>query len=108
VYLSDVYLSPETSLQALQHVSLDRFTQGPMDHLLYDELALIGGKLEVGISIDVSQLTDEYAKKALAAALDDLCQGRLSIGAGRGHGRFKGEVKWHNSRTLIEKEAGVC
>lgn len=108
VYFSDVYLSPETQLQALQHVSLDRFTQGPMDHLLYDELALIGGKVEIGITIDASQIQDDLARAALAAALDDLCEGRLPLGAGRGHGRFKGEVKWHNNQALLAREAGVC
>ena len=108
VYLSDVYLPADTKVQLLQHVSLDRFTQGPMDHMLYDELALCGGEIAINISVDESQIQDDRAKEALAAAIEDLCQGRLALGAGRGHGRFTGQVTWENNKTLVSKVGAVC
>lgn len=108
VYFSDVYLAPETQLQVLQHVSLDRFTQGPMDHMLYDELALIGGELSIEVTIDAGLLKDDIAREALDAALCDLVEGRLALGAGRGHGRFKGEITWHGNKSLVAKEMELC
>lgn len=108
VFLSDVYLSPLIDFEALQHVSLDRFTQGPMDHLLYDELVLGQCEVNLDLSIDASCAKNEFARRALQAALDDLCQGRLALGAGRGHGRFVGEIHWLGDRKLLEEEAVTC
>ncbi len=110
VSLSDFYIAPsKVQLTPLQHVSLDRFTQGPMDHLLYDELAL--GEVELKLDIVITEKAGEdysVAFKALQAAIDDLCQGRLSLGAGRGHGRFQGQVSWENNVGLVVKEAASC
>ncbi|MFA7481766.1 MAG: RAMP superfamily CRISPR-associated protein [Vulcanimicrobiota bacterium] len=108
VYFSDVYI-PNATLQALQHVSLDRFTQGPMDHRLYDELALVGGELVIEITIDIEKCKDDcIAVKALDCALRDLCEGRLALGAGRGHGRFQGTLTWKHNKKLVQEEAAVC
>ena len=105
IILSDLYVDPmKAKLTPLQHVSLDRFTQGPMDHLLYDELAL--GETELKFEITIIERHEDCttALKALHFALEDLTQGRLSLGAGRGHGRFLGSVKWENNHGLIAKE----
>lgn len=110
VTLSDVYLQPsKVPFAPLQHVSLDRFTQGPMDHMLYDELAL--GDTELRLEIVVSERgQDDHSKafESLDAALRDLCEGRLSLGAGRGHGRFLGKVDWVDNVGLVAKETAKC
>lgn len=110
VFLSDVYLSTPPPLETLQHVSLDRFTQGPMDHLLYDELCLGACelKLDVFLRLPEDGSEDGLARRALQAALDDLCAGRLSIGAGRGHGRFSGTVRWRDDKRLVKEDAVTC
>jgi CRISPR/Cas system CSM-associated protein Csm3 (group 7 of RAMP superfamily) len=79
----------------LDHVSLDRFTQGPMDHLLFSEAPLYRGRIQLDVAVDVRELGPE-ARVALRRALDDLLQGRLAIGAGasRGHGYCVGEIAW--------------
>jgi CRISPR/Cas system CSM-associated protein Csm3 (group 7 of RAMP superfamily) len=109
VYLGDVYINPDIALQSLQHVSLDRFTQGPMDHLLFDELCLGQYSLELEIEIRLPKDdSEDIARQALTAALQDLCEGRLAIGAGRGHGRFKGKIEWPNGNPLRLGEAVKC
>lgn len=79
----------------LQHVSLDRFTQGPLDHHLFSEAVLYGGLIELDLAVDVRGL-EPGARAALSAALTDLCEGRLPIGAGsnRGHGTCRGSITW--------------
>lgn len=110
VFISDLYLKQRPSYEALQHVSLDRFTQGPMDHLLFDELALGKASLELEVAIQQSEDWDtnpvaQRAREALALALEDLRIGRLSLGAGRGHGRFKGDnIQWEQNQSLVQKE----
>lgn len=107
VMISDVYLPSDTRLQALQHVSLDRFTQGPMDHMLYDELALAECELRLDITINRKCTENKVAAEALQCALNDLCRGRLALGAGRGHGRFGGSLVWQSEETLL-KEVAQC
>lgn len=109
VFIGDLYVGADTPLEGLQHVSLDRFTQAPMDHLLYDELALGNCQLELQISVQI-QPTDanRVTRQALQAALNDLAQGRLALGAGRGHGRFLGALEWLDKRDLLKEEALTC
>jgi len=109
VFIGDLYVAANTPLEGLQHVSLDRFTQAPMDHLLYDELALGDCELELPITIQL-QPTDanRITRQALQAALNDLIQGRLALGAGRGHGRFLGALEWLDNRELLKEEALTC
>lgn len=102
VHFSEVYVKPsEVDYIALQHVSLDRFTQGPRDHLLFDELALGSTRLVIRLQVH-KEVLSEGALQALEAALDDLCQSRLALGAGRGHGRFRGE--WGPRLTAVKEE----
>jgi hypothetical protein len=105
VYISDVYVKAETEFVAQHHVSLDRFTQGPMDHLLFDELSLGDCTIKLDVAVQLDADLDGTARQALVAALEDLCAGRLALGAGRGHGRFKGKLTWKSGAGLLE--AGV-
>jgi len=95
VFFSDVCLQPtEVAYVPLQHVSLDRFTQGPMDHLLFDELTLGAASIVLELFVRDPESLDAVARQAFARALEDLCQGRLAVGVGRGQGRFRGKVEW--------------
>ncbi len=77
-----------------QHVSLDRFTQGPMDHLLFDELTVGQCKLELDVAVRVDSALSPEARRAFKCAVNDLCDGRLALGTARGQGRFRGKVVW--------------
>jgi len=106
VFISDVYLEPgEVSYVAQQHVSLDRFTQGPMDHLLFDELTLGDARIVLDILVRDPDSLDDHGRKALQCSLDDLCEGRLAVGVGRGHGRFHGTVEWLDGTPLSGGQA---
>lgn len=107
VYISDAWVEGTVPQQPFHHVCLDRFTQGPMDHLLYDEIALGQCDLKLDISIHLDGDAPSRACHALEEALADLCEGRLPIGAGRGHGRFNGAIQWDGGKGLIE-EASLC
>jgi CRISPR/Cas system CSM-associated protein Csm3 (group 7 of RAMP superfamily) len=103
VFFSDATVAATTPTVALQHVALDRFTQGPVDHLLFDELALGDCELQFDVAVRIADDLDTNTRKALKYAFDDLCAGRLSIGAGRGHGRFLGSVWWHANDTWLKE-----
>lgn len=83
----------------LDHVSLDRFTQGPLDRALFGEAPLFGGTIELDVALDVGVGDDRVSDDALRAleeAFQDLCSERLAIGAGanRGHGFCLGTLTW--------------
>ncbi len=103
VILSDVYVDPARARsQPLQHVSLDRFTQGPMDGLLFSEAPVAGtGLLTLRLQIDTRALTP-IACEALADALHDLATGNLALGAGanHGHGYFRAEASLQEINKL--------
>ncbi len=107
VHFSDVYLSrAQVPYEPFQHVSLDRFTQGPMDHLLYNEVSLGATTLEVDVAVHLASGLSTRARQAFKAALDDLLNGRLSLGSGRGHGRFLGAVNWESN--WLEEHSDVA
>lgn len=105
IAVGDAWIEPNAATFArLQHVSLDQFTQGPIDGRLFDELALFGGNISFDLSVRLDRVSAE-ATRAFAAAVDDLCHGRLQLGSGRGHGCFTGEVEWSDGgRWLAESE----
>ncbi|MBI4472329.1 MAG: hypothetical protein HY646_06650 [Acidobacteria bacterium] len=91
---------------SLDHVSLDRFTQGPMDGALFNEAPLYGGGIALELVIDTHFRPDTepaHARSAFAKTLRDLCGGRLAIGAGaaRGHGFCTGFVTWNDGGKWI-------
>ena len=92
VILSDVRLEPRLApTMPVQHVSLDRFTQGPMDGLLFSEAPVSGGAITLRLRLDGSAALTDLARESLVDALEDLTRGRLPLGAGasRGHGYFE-------------------
>lgn len=91
----------------LDHVSLDRFTQGARSGLLFDEAPRYGGKLVFRGILDTrnSDCIDPTCRKALIAALDDLCMGRLAFGASssRGFGvAERGTIVWSDGGKWLE------
>ena len=90
--------------QMQQHVSLDRFTQGAMDGLLFSEAAVFGGALTLRLDVRRPASCCSTTRKVLARTLDDLCAGRLPLGAAgtRGHGRFTGSITWSDGGQWIQ------
>ncbi len=85
----------------LSHVSLDRFTRGPMDGALFGEAPVWGQGDPWEVQVQVLGWADleKEARSALEKSLKDLCEGRLAIGSGanRGHGYMNGEIRWVGS-----------
>jgi len=95
VLIDDAFLLPDDNeLQThwQMHNSLDRFTGGARNHVLFGEEVLWQESFELRLLIDERDL-DANAAKAFELALDDLKEGRLALGGGvaRGHGWFNGE-----------------
>jgi len=92
VYLTDHYAAPSQREGELDHVSIDRFTGGPMDGMLFSEKPLFQGTITLALAVDVGCPIPDDVRRAFAAAVDDLCHERLPIGAAsnRGHGYFRG------------------
>jgi len=100
VLIEDAFLLPEEKeLQThwQMHTSLDRFTGGVRNHVLFGEEVLWQESFELNLVIDERGLDNKTASEALDLALDDLKQGRLALGGGvaRGHGWFHGEEVQH-------------
>ena len=112
VYISEPVFSKDTSFRVMQHVALDRFTQGPLRSALFGEvlLELADQPFEVSIVVDWNLLQTrrknndlQVMRTAFEHALDDLVKGCLSLGAAgsRGHGKVDGT--W----TAQSTEAGA-
>jgi hypothetical protein len=79
--------------QAMIHNSLDRFTGGVRDRMLFAEELVWRRPVDLKITLLPGLgRVDANARRALARAIKDLCQGRLALGAGttKGHGSFTG------------------
>lgn len=109
ISMSDIYLAPETlQAQVLQHNSIDRFTGGVRNHVLFsEELLYQGPELKIKLAVHLPTLKRNLALAradadkvlaALASTLDDLTQERLAIGHGsaKGYGYFAGQ--WNKDK----------
>jgi CRISPR/Cas system CSM-associated protein Csm3 (group 7 of RAMP superfamily) len=96
VWVDDCYL-PRTERHRVErrlqnHVHLDPFSGGAADGYLFNELPLdTQGELP-RIRVSVAEDCEPTAQAALQMSLDDLVQGRLSVGAhgSRGYGFMQG------------------
>ena len=91
-------------LQNLMHNAIDQFTGGVRRGMLFSEDMVASRRFpRISILIDSQRLEqscrDEQAdlglvRRALAATVADLCEGRLALGASasRGHGYFSGRL----------------
>jgi hypothetical protein len=112
LYIDDVFLLAPNTVR-LMHNSIDRFTGGVREHRLFEEETILGGKIQVPISIDLQRLQSAVQvqgadlasiQRAFLAALQDLCDGRLALGARStsGHGFFRGEIPATLSKPWAE------
>lgn len=119
VIFSDMYINENVSDKIFNHVAIDRFTGGAIDGALFAEKAVYWKEpgedapeeerypLKLDLIIDEKGIKSGIAKynesseekieynnvrKALNAALTDLCEGHLPLGGSvnRGHGLFNG------------------
>jgi len=91
----------------LMHNSIDRFTGGVRNRMLFSEELLYKQPIELTITLLPGvEGTAPDARRALARALDDLCSGRLALGAGttKGHGTFSGQPLDEETRTWLQEQ----
>ncbi len=108
--LDDLYLKPKTNqFVTLQHNSIDRFTGGVREHMLFNE-EFVGQKTVCDLTLTViTPLSNDKPKirQALQMALTDLVEGRLALGAGSGrggYGYFEGNLEWNDNEAWINEE----
>lgn len=103
ILISDCFLDYDEAkdTKVFEHVSIDRFTGGAIDSALFQEKAAAKrDKFTIEILLrndvcgDKEKEALDNALGAFEAALDDVVQGRLSLGGAstKGYGFFKGEV----------------
>lgn len=96
IYVDEVRIDRARTVR-LQHVSIDRFSGGPMDGALFDEMVLqFEDPITLRVHVEAPREVDALSRAAFSAALSDLCEGRLALGAAsaRGHGYFRGTIIW--------------
>jgi CRISPR/Cas system CSM-associated protein Csm3 (group 7 of RAMP superfamily) len=74
------------------HLAIDRFTGGSRDRLKFDAMAALGGSFHVTLTLDrLSKDDTSWMLGLLALMLQDLHQGRITVGHGasKGHGVFR-------------------
>jgi CRISPR/Cas system CSM-associated protein Csm3 (group 7 of RAMP superfamily) len=88
VLIDDVFWgAPPPPQQKVPHVSIDRFTGGASDSKLFSERPLWQGEFpELKLTVLDADQIPTTTRQALKAALEDLVQGRLALGAGAGRG----------------------
>lgn len=107
VCIDDIYLEPNR-IAAQMHNSIDRFTGGVRDGVLYSEELVWKHELPLSISIERKRLecVPQTARRAFDLALADLLEGRLALGAAasRGHGYVRGQaVAWSDQGIWLDQ-----
>ena len=110
VFIDDMYLDAvKTTVQ--MHNKIDQFTAGVMTGALFEEGLLWQTSITLNVQLHNNarlQALGSKERQALAYTVDDLCAGRLPIGAGgsRGLGVFiaTNEPKWSDNGQWIMGE----
>ena len=96
VLLDDAFWAGQLSMQQrITHNSIDRFTGGTLGSHLFSERPFWKGDFqELKLVILNPNPLSKEVKRALKAALEDIIEGRLALGAGsgRGLGYFEGKA----------------
>jgi CRISPR/Cas system CSM-associated protein Csm3 (group 7 of RAMP superfamily) len=83
----------DNQVQTMIHNSIDRFTGGVRNRMLFTEELIYKRPFNLVITLlPGAERIDAQARQAFAQALRDLCEGHLALGAGttKGHGAFAG------------------
>src|SRR5699024_4344395 len=96
VIIEDTYLPNEGGAEKVfSHTSIDRFTNGTIDGALFQEkVSFFQDVITIPIWVKEKAFENEQVKEAFLLSLEDLKNGRLSLGgsASKGHGVFE-EIK---------------
>jgi CRISPR/Cas system CMR subunit Cmr4 (Cas7 group RAMP superfamily) len=97
--LSDGIVEGPEATKIVQHNSIDRYTGGTRDQILFSEEVLFRQNIRLRITIlddptPTAAAVPETVRQAFGLALSDLLQGRLAIGAGsaKGYGYCTGNL----------------
>ena len=109
VLLDDAWIEAKSAV--MPHNSIDRFTGGVRNGVLFTEELAETATIKIAMSVLLKTASEGNAMsgrtvKALRLALADLTKGRLAIGAGsaRGHGYCTGTVAWSDEGAWIDGE----
>lgn len=99
IVIDDVHvdISPQELTHCVQtqiHNSIDRFTGGVRNRMLFTEELIYQKSIKLTITLlPGAKQAEADARRAFAQALRDLCAGRLALGGGttKGHGLFTGQ-----------------
>ncbi len=99
VLIDDIYIPLEkVTATTLAHNSIDRFTGGVRDHMLYfEEVVNVQENIPLNLTLLDTEDLSQNAINALKYAIYDLINDRLAIGAGSGRsgtGYFTGQCQW--------------
>jgi CRISPR/Cas system CSM-associated protein Csm3 (group 7 of RAMP superfamily) len=104
--LDDLYITTPVQAIKLQHNSVDRFTGGVREHMLFnEEIITQETPLELTLTVITKKPFEIKVRQALKKTLDDLINGRLALGAGSGrggYGYFQGTLEWTDKGTWIK------
>lgn len=110
VLIDDVFLE-HNDFGIQMHNCIDRFTGGVRDHMLFSEELAWKSKQSITINMTfdrakLNELTPQQ-KNAIHKAIQDLCEGRLALGAGsnKGHGFMTGKCVWSDGGQWIGASA---
>lgn len=109
VFIGDLDLSFITKLADAQpHVKIDPFTGGASDSALFSERPLLrNGENTLTLKIEIRGELSDQSKAAFEAALGDLSEGRLPVGAGGaiGYGFLVGKLEAPQTQSKQEENA---
>lgn len=102
VYIDDVVLTKNDwqGAEHHNHVSIDRYTGGPMPGLLFGDVTLRSLAFDLHLEV-LGQIGNPTLKQAFVWALRDLAEGRLGLGAGQNAGY--GFVQIQNWPETVEQ-----
>ena len=97
----------DSQFSQMMHNAIDRFTGGVQQGALFSEELCFKAPINFSLLLLHNKLSRDFehhdlALKSFELALQDLADGRLSLGAAanRGHGYFTGKVVWSNEGEM--------